>query len=91
MKPFVYVLVACVLSGGAALACSPAELTQKQKAYGDAVKAAFARDPGGDGARQARAQAVIGRYGELVKRSSNGAYLIDMVCRENEELLAIYQ
>jgi hypothetical protein len=90
MKPFVYTLVACALSAEAALACSPAELVQKQKAYGDAVKAAFARDPAGDPARQARMQAVVARYGELVK-STNGAYLIDMMCRENEELLAIYK
>jgi len=64
--------------------------TQKQKAYADAVKVAFARDPGGDGARQARAQAVIARYAEFVK-STPGGTIIDMVCRENDELLAIYQ
>jgi hypothetical protein len=91
MKPFIYALAACALSAGMALACSPAELTQKQKAYGDAVKAAFDRDPAGDPARQARAQAVIARYGQLAKSSTNGGTLIDMICRENEELLAIYQ
>jgi hypothetical protein len=90
MKPLICALVACALSAGAALACSPAELVQKQRAYGDAVKAAFARDPGGDSARQARAQAVIARYAELVK-STNGGHIIDAICRENEELLAIYQ
>jgi len=90
MKSFVYALLACVLSGGAALACSPAELAQKQKAYSEAVKAAFARDPAGDGARQTRALAVIAHYGELVKSATRG-YPIDIMCRENEELLTIYQ
>jgi hypothetical protein len=91
MKPFLYALVACALSGGAALACSPVELVQKQKAYGDAVKAAFARDPAGDAGRQAQMRAITARYGELAKSSTNGPYLVDLLCRENDELLAIYK
>ncbi len=54
-----------VMVAGPALACSPGELTQKQKAYGDAVKIAFDRDPGGDDARRAKAMAVIDRYSGL--------------------------
>jgi hypothetical protein len=79
-----------VMAAGPALACSPGELTQKQKAYGDAVKAAFARDPGGDDARKAKMMTVIDRYRGL-SASMNGGYLIDMMCKENDELLAIYK
>lgn len=70
--------------------CSPAELTQKQKAFGDAAKAAYERDPGGDEARQAKVRQVIERYSGL-KNSTNGHYIIDMICKENDELLAIYK
>jgi hypothetical protein len=88
--------VACILlmgmsvSAGPALSCSGAELVQKQKAFSDAVKAAYERDPGGDAARQARVQGVIGRYANL-KNGSDGRYIIDMLCKENDELLAIYK
>jgi hypothetical protein len=91
MKSFLYALAACAISAGAALACSPAELVQKQKASADAVKAAFARDPAGAAARQAQMLAITARYGELAKSSTNGPYLIDLLCRENDELLAIYK
>jgi hypothetical protein len=91
MKPFACVLIAgMVMAAGPALACGPGELGQKQKAYGDAVKAAFDRDPSGDQARQAQAMVVIGRYSGL-KPGINGGYIIDMLCKENDELLAIYR
>jgi hypothetical protein len=91
MKAFAGVLIASLAIGaGPALACSSTELTQKQKAFGDAVKAAYQRDPGGGVARQARAQAVIARYGDL-KNSTNSGYIIDMLCKESDELLAIYK
>jgi uncharacterized membrane protein YeiH len=73
-----------------ALACSGAELTQKMKLYSDAVKVAYAKDPGSDQARQAQVQAIIARYSDL-KKSINGAYIIDMLCKENDELLAVYK
>jgi hypothetical protein len=75
---------------GPAFGCTPAELTQKQKAFAEAAKAAYARDPGGDDARQARLKQVIERYSGL-KNSTNGQYIIDMICKENDELLAIYK
>jgi hypothetical protein len=73
-----------------ALACSGTYLIQKQKAYSDAVQTAFDRDPGGDEARKSQVLAVIGRYSGL-KAGSNGGYIIDMLCKENDELLAIYK
>ena len=91
MKPFLYALAVCALSAGPVLAGSPAELVQKQKAYADAVKAALARDPAGDSARQEKMRGVVTRYGELAKSSNNGSYLIDLLCRENDELFAIYK
>jgi hypothetical protein len=91
MKRFAGILLAgMVMVAGPALACSPGELTQKQKAYGDAVKVAFDRDPGGDEGRKAKAMAVIDRYRGL-SASMNGGYLIDMMCKENDELLAVYK
>jgi hypothetical protein len=91
MKRSVSVLLAgMVMAVGPALACSPGELTQKQKAYGDAVKAAFDRDPAGDEARKAKAMTVIERYSGL-KPGFNGGYIIDMLCKENDELLTIYK
>jgi hypothetical protein len=91
MKAFAGVLIAGLAIGaGPALACSSTDLTLKQRAFGDAVKAAFARDPGGGVARQAKAQAVIARYGDL-KNSTKAGYIIDMLCKENDELLAIYK
>jgi hypothetical protein len=65
------VSIIAVATGTRALACSGADLVQKQKAYGDAVKTAFARDPGGDAARRAKLEAVIARYADL-KNSTNG-------------------
>jgi hypothetical protein len=91
MKAFAGVLIASTMIAGApALACSSTDLTQKQKAYADAVKAAYARDPGGDAARRTKLEAVIARYADL-KSSTNGSYIIDMLCKENDELLAIYK
>ncbi|HEY6254740.1 MAG TPA: hypothetical protein VIY51_03005 [Xanthobacteraceae bacterium] len=87
---FAHVLVAgLMISAGPAYACSPAELIQKQKAYGDAVKAAFDRDPAGDDARKSQAMVVIGRYSGL--KPGPGGYIIDMLCKENDELYAIYK
>jgi ApbE superfamily uncharacterized protein (UPF0280 family) len=91
MKQFASALIAGMLIwAGPAAACSGTDLIQKQKAYADAVKAAFARDPGGDAARQAQVQAVIGRYSDL-KNRTNGSAIIDALCKENDELLAIYK
>jgi hypothetical protein len=91
MKAFAGILVAGMVAAAApALACSGSDLVQKQKAFGDAVKAAFARDPGGDAARRAKLEAVIARYADI-KNSTNGGYVIDMMCKENDELLAIYK
>jgi hypothetical protein len=81
---------AMIMQTGAAHGCSPAELVQKQKAFGEATKAAYARDPGGDAARQAKVRAVTERYSDL-KNSTNGSYIIDMICKEHDELLAIYK
>ena len=90
MKLFASILAAGLLAAASpALSCSPAELIQKQKAYGDAVKAAFERDPAGDDARRAQAMAVISRYSGL--KPGPGGYLIDMICKENDELYAIYK
>lgn len=55
-----------------------------------ATRVAFARDPGGDAARQAKVKLVIERCNGL-KDSTNGNYIIDMTCKENDELLAIYK
>jgi hypothetical protein len=91
MKAFAGFLMAGLLMGAnPTLACSTADLTQKQKAYADAVKAAYARDPAGDAARRAKLEAVVARYAEL-KNSTNGSHIIDMLCKENDELLAIYK
>ena len=91
MKIYVAILIAgAMISAVPAYACSPADLIQKQKAFGDAAKAAFARDPAGDTARKAQVQTVIARYSDL-KAGINGSYIIDMLCKENDELLAIYK
>jgi hypothetical protein len=91
MKAFAGVLIASMMIAAApAFACSGTDLIEKQKAFGDAAKAAFARDPGGDAARKAKLEAVIARYADL-KSSTNGGYIIDMLCKENDELLAIYK
>jgi uncharacterized membrane protein YeiH len=91
MKRLAHILLAGTLAAATpALACTPSELVQKQKAYADAVKVAFDRDPGGDAARQAQVRVVIGRYSGL-KAGPNGGYIIDMLCKENDELFAIYK
>ena len=95
MKQFAYLSVAALVMGLIASAppaysCSGPDLTQKQRAFSDAVKAAFERDPGGDAARQAQVQVVFGRYKGLMT-ASNGSSAIDMLCKENDELLAIYK
>jgi hypothetical protein len=95
MKRFLAIVLAVEIAGftmaaGPAYSCSPAELTQKQKAFAEAAKAAYQRDPGGDEARQAKVKQVIERYSGL-KSSTNGSYIIDMICKENDELLAIYK
>jgi len=92
MKAWVSILIAAAaLAAKPALACSAVELQQKQKAYGEAAKAAFARDPAGDAARQLKAQDVIARYVASLKGVSHGSAIIDTICRENDELLAIYK
>jgi hypothetical protein len=95
MTRFLAILPAVAIAGiamaaGPAYSCSPAELTQKQKAFAEAAKVAYQRDPGGDEARQAKVKQVIERYSGL-KNSTNGSYIIDMICKENDELLAIYK
>jgi hypothetical protein len=91
MKRFACILMAgMTLSASPAYSCSATELMQKQRAFSDAVKTAYERDPGGDATRQARVQAVIGRYGNL-KNSTDGRYVVDMLCKEHDELLAIYK
>ena len=79
-----------MMTAGPALGCTPAELSEKQKAFAEAAKAAYQRDPSGDEARQAKVKQVIERYSGL-KNSTNGRYIIDMICKENDELLAIYK
>jgi hypothetical protein len=82
-------MAATIMQTSGAYCCSPAELVQKQRAFANATKAAFERDPGGDATRQAKVKLVIERYSGL-KSSSNGSYIIDMTCKENDELLVIY-
>jgi hypothetical protein len=91
MRPLAYALMTgMLLSATPVLACSSADLIQKQRAFSAAVKAAFERDPSGDASRQAQAQTIIARYSDL-KNTTNGSYAIDMLCKENDELLAIYK
>ena len=91
MKPLACALIAVtLLSAAPAFACSGADLIQKQKAFSAAVKAAFDRDPSGDAGRQAQVQVIIARYAGL-KNTTNGGYAIDMLCKENDELLAVYK
>jgi hypothetical protein len=78
------------VTAGPAYSCTPAELSVKQNAFAAAAKAAYQRDPEGDEARQAKVKQVIERYSGL-KNSTNGRYIIDMICKENDELLAIYK
>jgi hypothetical protein len=91
MKTFACVLIAgALLSADMAFACSGADLIQKQRAFAAAVKAQFERDPSGDAGRQEKVQAIIARYKDL-KDTTNGGYVIDMLCKENDELLAVYK
>jgi hypothetical protein len=92
MSRFIGILIAGItLSIGQAWSCSTTELRQKQRAYGDATTAAFQRDPGGDAARRAKVEDVTRRYYSDLKNATNGSYIIDMLCKENDELLAIYK
>jgi len=84
-------VTAMTLAASPAFACSASELQAKQKAFGEAAKAAFQRDPGGHAARQAKLEEVTARYLATLKGSTNGSYIIDMLCKENDELLAIYK
>ncbi len=91
MKPLACVVIAStLLSADRAFACSGPELIQKQKAFSAAVKARFESDPSGDAGRQEKVQAIIARYKGL-KDTTNGSYVIDMLCKENDELLAVYK
>jgi hypothetical protein len=91
MKPLACALIAgTLLSADLAFACSGPELIEKQKAFSAAVKARFERDPSGDAGRQAQVQAIINRYTDL-KKTTNGSFAIDMLCKENDELLAVYK
>ena len=85
-----FLLASLLASAGASIACSPSELAQKQKAYADAVKAAYDRDPAGDPARQARVKEVLERYKDVGKMT-NGPAILDMICKENDELTMIYK
>ena len=76
-------MAAITVTAGPAYSCTAAELGEKQKAFADAAKAAYQRDPGGDEARQAKVKQVIERYSGL-KNSTNGRYIIDMICKEND-------
>jgi hypothetical protein len=92
MKIFTALLLAATsLASSQALACSANALQQKQKAYSEAVKTAFARDPAGDAARRAKVQDVVAHYVASLKNVTHGSTIIDTMCRENDELLAIYQ
>jgi len=86
----IVLVLGMAMAASPAYCCSPTELIQKQRAFSAAVKAAFDRDPGGDAGRQAQVKLVTDRYGD-VKNSTNGGYIIDMMCKENDELLAIYK
>ena len=91
MNRFVGILIAIALSVVPAWCCSTTELQQKQRAFGDATKAAFQRDPDGDAARRAKVEEVTARYSNSLKNAANGSRIIDTLCRENDELLAIYK
>jgi hypothetical protein len=56
----------------------------------DAVKAAYDRDPAGDPARQARVKEVLERYKDVGKMT-NGPAILDIICKENDELTMIYK
>jgi len=92
MKCLVAILAAAVtLSAAPASACSSGELQQKQKAFSEGVKAAFQRDPGGDAARRAKVQEITVRYYTSLKNVTHGGSIIDALCKENDELLAVYK
>jgi hypothetical protein len=75
---------------GLAHACSGSELANKMNAVTQASMAAFANHPGEDTARQDRVQAIISRYAGL-KNEAGGAAALDTLCREYDELLAVYK
>lgn len=92
MKTSVGLLLATLLSLGAsqpAAACSAAEYANKAGALALATKAAFERDPAGDLARQARLRAITDRYVPLTQKG--GAQVLDVLCEEYDELLAVYK
>ena len=76
--------------GPVAIVAASDESYAQAQVFAEAAKAAYQRDPGGDEARQAKVKLVIERYSGL-KNSTNGRYIIDMICKENDELLAIYK
>ena len=73
-----------------ALACTGPELADKMRTFSDATKAGYAKDPAGDESRKARVQTIIDRYRPL-KHSTNGPAIIDAICREYDELIAVYR
>jgi hypothetical protein len=62
----------------------------KMNAVTQGSMAAFANHPGEDAARQNRVQEIIGRYAGL-KNEAGGAAALDALCREYDELLAVYK
>jgi hypothetical protein len=87
MRRFIILLPVMLWSVQPVLACSSAELTDKIRMFGEATKAAFARDPGGDEARKAQVMTITGRYSGL----KPGPGVIDAICRQYDELLAVYR
>jgi hypothetical protein len=75
---------------GLAHACSGPELANKMNAVTAASMAAFANRPEEDTARQNRVQEIIGRYA-TPKNEAGGAAALDTLCREYDELLAVYK
>ncbi len=90
MKTILCAVAALGFAAGPALSCTPTELAEKMRAILPASKAAYERDPGGNANRQAQAQSIIARYAAL-KNSSGGQNVLDMICRENDELLGLYR
>lgn len=92
MKTIVNLTIAALFSLAAAqtaAACSPVDYASKAGAFSLATKAAFERDPDGDPARQARVREITERYTPLAQKA--GANAFDVLCKEYDELLAVYK
>jgi hypothetical protein len=91
MKRFVGVLVAGItLAASPAYSCSGTDLAQRLRAVAEAAKAAYARDPVRYDALKPQVDVIVERYSGL-KSSTNGPYIIDMMCKQNDELMALYK